>query len=228
MSTQSKKKKSVSQNGAPSTGAAEALKLLDQVIAALALPQPQSLTAKQRKAATRSRKGMEKVIPTLATLSTEHGVSVPKQPTSQMTSNLALVTQLEAVAQKMTGALALVGNSVDVARSSSWTTATTLYGMLQKVAHRDPQLKSQLAPVQEFFAYRTAAAKEAHPKQKGKKEALAKEKEAAAETAAPEAATNAPPPPAAAVSETPSASSVSASTNASPAPAPSNVVVSHP
>jgi hypothetical protein len=199
-----------------------ALALLDQAIAALALPQPQVLTVKQRKAATRSRKGMEKVIPTLANLSSEHGVSVPKQPTSDMTSNLALVTQLESVQQKLTGALTLVGNTVDSARSSSWTTATTLYGMLQKVAHRDSQLKSQLAPVKEFFAYRTPEARSNHPKQKGKKAALAAEKDAAANATAETSVAGAPAPP-----QAPSPGSVTASTPASPVPATSNVVPPH-
>jgi hypothetical protein len=217
-------KKSETETAASSTGAAEALKLLDQVIAALALP-TQTLTTKQRKAATRSRKGMERVIPTLATLSTEHGVSVPKQPTSTMTSSLELVTQLEAVQQKLTGILTNVGNNVDASRSTSWNTATTLYGMLQKVAHRDPQLKSQLAPVKEFFAYRTPAAKNAHPKQKGKKEALVKEKEAAAQAAAEGSAVSAPTAPVA----TPSVSSVPASPLASAqvAPAVASVAVPH-
>jgi hypothetical protein len=217
-------KKSETETAASSTGAAEALKLLDQVVAALALP-AQTLTAKQRKAATRSRKGMERVIPTLATLSAEHGVSVPKQPTSIMTSNLELVTQLEAVQQKLTGILANVGNNVDASRSTSWNTATTLYGMLQKVAHRDPQLKSQLAPVQEFFAYRTPAAKNAHPKQKGKKVALAKEKQAAAQPAAEGSATSAPTAPV----TTPSVSSAPASPTASAqvAPVTASVAVPH-
>jgi peptidoglycan hydrolase CwlO-like protein len=203
---------------------AKALELLDQVVAALALPTPPSLTTKQRKAATRSRKGMERVIPTLANLSKEHGVSVPKQSTSQMTSQLALVSELEPVQQKLVGILTLVGNTLDDARSSSWTTGTTLYGMLRKVAYRDPQLGSQLAPVKEFFAYRTAAAQEAHPKQKSKKQALANEKAATAkaETAA-SPATPAPAP------EPPSASSApAASTNASaPAPASPSVVTPH-
>jgi hypothetical protein len=210
MSTHSHTKKSETEPTASSTGAAEAVKLMDQVIAALALPPVQGLSTKQKKAATRSRKGMEKVVPTLANLSNEHGVSVPKQSTSQMSSNLELVAQLEAVQQKMVGALALVGNAADVARSSSWTTASTLYGMLQKVAYRDPQLKSQLAPVKEFFAYRTAAAKKAHPKQKGKKEALAKENETTAQAAAegsPANVTSAPAVP-------PSASSAAASPTA--------------
>ena len=220
MSTHSKK--TVSQPATSNMDVTGALALLDEAIAKLALPEPQVLTTKQRKAATRSRKGMEKVVPTLATLSTQHEVSVPKQPTSDMTSNLALVTQLETVQQKLTGALTLVGNTVDGARSSSWTTATTLYGMLQKVAHRDSQLKSQLAPVKEFFAYRTAAAKAAHPKQKGKKAALAAEKEAAANATAESSVTGAPAP-----SPAPSVSSVTASTPASPVPAASNVVPPH-
>ncbi len=216
-------KKTVSKPATSSMDVTGALALLDQAIAALALPAPTVLTAKQRKAVTRSRKGMEKVIPTLANLSNEHGVTVPKQPTSDMTSNLALVTQLESVQQKLTGALTLVGNTADAARSSSWTTATTLYGMLQKVAHRDVQLKSQLAPVKAFFGYRTPGAKKAHPKQKSKKAALAAEKEAAAKATAESSVTAPPAPPPA----TPSPASASASTPASPAPAASNVVAPH-
>ena len=165
----------------------------------------------------------------ILTLSTEHGVSVPKQSTSQMTSNLALASQLEAVQQKMVGILALVGNTADVARSGSWSTATTLYGMLQKVAHRDPQLKSQLAPVKEFFGYRTAAAKDAHPKQKGKKEALANGKKAAAQATveSPDESVTTEPAAASVVTATPSTGSVSASTNVGNVPAASNVAVPH-
>jgi hypothetical protein len=172
-----------------------ALELLDKAIAALALSS-QVLTTKQRKAATRSRKGMERVIPTLATLSTEHGVSVPKQPTSQMTSSIEMVTELDPVKQKLVSALALVQDNMDTAGSASWNTASTLYGMLQKVAYRDSQLKSQLAPVKEFFAYRTPAAKKAHPKQKGKKEQLAAEKLASAQAAGGVSVTAAPTAPA--------------------------------
>jgi hypothetical protein len=190
------------------------LELLDKVTAALALP-TQTLTAKQRKAATRTRKGMEKVIPTLATLSTEHGVSVPKQPTSQMTSNLELSKQLDPVQSKLTALLTLVQDTMDSAGSSSFNTASTLYGMLQKVAHRDSQLKSQLAPVKEFFAYRTPAAKKAHPKQRGKKAALAAEKLAAAQATA-----------GASVSATPTTPPAATASTSAPV-APSNVVTPH-
>jgi hypothetical protein len=190
------------------------LELLDKVTAALALP-TQTLTAKQRKAATRTRKGMEKVIPTLATLSTEHGVSVPKQPTSQMTSNLELSKQLDPVQSKLTALLTLVQDTMDSAGSSSFNTASTLYGMLQKVAHRDSQLKSQLAPVKEFFAYRTPAAKKAHPKQRGKKAALAAEKLAAAQATA-----------GASVSATPTTPPAATASTSAPV-APSNVVTTH-
>jgi hypothetical protein len=215
-------KKATPQTGESSTDVAGALELLDQVIAKLALP-TQVLTAKQRKAATRSRKGMEKVIKTLANLSDEHGVTVPKQPTSQMTSNIALASQLDPVKQKLVSALTLVQDNMDDAGSSSWNTATTLYGMLQKVAHRDSQLKSQLAPVKEFFAFRTPAAKKANPKQKGKKAALAAEKQAAEQRAAGSSVPATPE--AASTANAPSDGSASASTTA-PAAA-SNVVAPH-
>ncbi len=212
-------KKSESHDAASTVDSATVVEQLDKVIATLGLT-TQVLTTKQRKAATRSRKGMEKVIATLASLSTEHGVSVPKQPTSQMTSGLALATQLDPIKQKLVSALALVESNIDSSASNSWTTATTLYGMLQKVAHRDVQLKSQLAPVKEFFGYRTPAAKKAHPKQKGKKAALAAENLATAQAATGDSAAAAPTAPAA-----PSPASATASTSAPSAP--SNVAVPH-
>jgi hypothetical protein len=195
----------------------EALTLIAQVTTLLALTS-QNLTAKQRKAATRSRKGMEKVIPTIANLSAEHGVSVPKQSTSAMTSNLALVTQLETVQTKLTGLLTLVSDNIDVARSGAWNTGTTLYGMLAKAAHRDSQLKSQLAPVQEYFAYRTKVAKKDHPKQPSKKAALKAEKEAAVASGSADGTESSTPAPVAAAP--------SASTNGAPA-LPSNVATAH-
>ena len=173
-------KKAETETAASPTDTAEALKLLEQVVAALALP-AQVLTTKQRKAAARSRKGMERIVPALATLSVQHGVSVPKQPTSQMTSNLDLVNQLETVSTQLKSLTATVGENLVAARSASWTTATTLYGMLQKPAKRDAQLALQLAPVKAYFAYRTPAAKKEHPKQAGKKAALAAEKETGAQ-----------------------------------------------
>jgi hypothetical protein len=159
---------------------------------------------------------MEKVITTLSDLSNEHGIVYPKQPASVMTSNLALVTQLESVKNKLVSALTLVQDNIDGVRSDTWSGSMTLYGMLQKVAHRDSQLRSQLAPVKEFFAYRTPAAKKAHPKQKSKKAALAAEKEAAAKAAAESSAATG--------SQAPAAGT--ASTNPGSAPA-SNVVTPH-
>jgi hypothetical protein len=218
MTTHTVHSKKSDSSAASTPDTATALTLLDQVIAALALP-AQTLTVKQRKAAARSRKGMERVVPTLANLSNEHGVSVPKQSTSQMTSNLDLVNQLEAVQTKLTSITATVGENVDFARSSSWVTATTLYGMLQKPALRDAQLKSQLAPVKEFFAYRTPAAKKAHPKQKSKKAALAAEKQAAAQATSDSSAQATPTSP-----STPSSGSAPTSAGT---PAPSNGATTH-
>src|SRR5215469_4679825 len=98
MSSSTHPKKQAASQPVPGMDTAAALALLDQVNAALALT-AQTLTAKQMKLATRSRKGMEKVVPTLANLSAEHGVVVPKQPTAQMTAQLDLVNQLEPVQQ---------------------------------------------------------------------------------------------------------------------------------
>jgi hypothetical protein len=179
----------------PTVDTNEVMKLLDQVLSALALGS-RTLTTKQKRAATHYRRGMEKVIPTLAHLSDEHGVVVPKQPTSQMLAGLALVAQLEPVKTRLVSMLSLVQDNMDEAASGSWNTGTTLYGMLKKASHRDPQLTAQLAPVKEYFAYRTPAAKKAHPKQKSKKAALKAEKGSSGAAAGSVAnGSSAPPPP---------------------------------
>jgi hypothetical protein len=213
-------KKTDSNEAGANVDTTAALEHLDKAITALGLT-TQNLTTKQRKAATRSRKRMEKVIPALALLSDQHAIAVPKEPTSGMTSGLALINQLEPVKQKLVYALSLVQDNQDVAGSASWNTASTLYGMLGKVAHRDSQLKSQLAPVKDFFGYRTKDSKKSHPKQKSKKLALKAEKEAAANAAA-----TGPAPEPATTTAAPSAASAAASTTASNGASPS-VVVSH-
>jgi poly-gamma-glutamate capsule biosynthesis protein CapA/YwtB (metallophosphatase superfamily) len=182
---------------------AQAEKLLDEMVAALALPPASPLTAKQQRQITKARKGMERVIPKLASLSVTHGVSVPKQSTSDMTSNLELANQLEPIQQKLMRALTLVGNHIGNARGASWGTATTLYGMLKKAAHRDPEIRTDVAPLQEFFAYRHSSVKKNASKQTGNKAAL----KAAQQTAAQAEATPT-------VQETPAAPAATASTDA--------------
>jgi hypothetical protein len=123
-------KKAETETAASPTDTVEALKLLEQVVAALALP-AQVLTTKQRKAAARSRKGMERIVPALATLSVQHGVSVPKQPTSQMTSNLDLVNQLETVNTQLKSLTATVGENLVAARRAVGVAARSGEGLLR-------------------------------------------------------------------------------------------------
>ena len=156
------------------TNAVEALK---QLATDLGLPKPAPLTANQRRQVTRSRKGAEMVIPTLATLAKEYGVTLPQQSTEEMLSNAELAAQLDPLLKQLVSFLATVTENQANAKSASWSTATTLYSVLKRMSHRSVELGKQIAPVAEFFAYRHPSVRADHPKQKSKKAALAAKKQ---------------------------------------------------
>jgi hypothetical protein len=195
MSTNTKKKVT---KVATTDRVATALGHIQAAVAAMALTTPK-LTKRQKQIAAKARKGSEKVIPTISLLANQLGVNLPLQPTSTMTAQVALAHELEPLQKALQAFLASVEGNTFQANSGSWETATTLYGILKKVAKADPEVRTQLAPVQEFFAYRTPTARAANPKGKKAKAARALQKEQGAAEAA-------------ASTQQPGASSVSGST----------------
>jgi hypothetical protein len=171
------------------TRVANAVTVLQQLVVDLGLPEPKPLTANQRKQVTRSRKGSEKVIPTLATLAGKYGIEIAQQPTAAMSSAAELAAQLDPLQKQLVALTTLVSENASNAASDSWSTATTLYSVLKRISKRDVKLQKQLAPAAEFFAYRHPLVREKHPKQKGKKAALAAEKQQAKLAADPQGST---------------------------------------
>jgi hypothetical protein len=110
------------------------------------------------------KKGGEPVVQALASLSSTYGVEVPSRPTADMTASLELATQLEPARAAIGLLSSVVDGAYSASRSSSWTTATSLYSMLKKGGQREPKLAAAIAPLQEYFAYRHPLVAEQHPK----------------------------------------------------------------
>jgi hypothetical protein len=136
-----------------------AIALVNQAMVMLALVAP-PLSPAQVKAATKFRKGGEAQIPALAEMSGVYGVEVPSRPTADMEVNVATAQTLAPLVTLITRFLTLVESASFQVRSEAWATASTLYQMLRKASVRQPALKADLAPLEEFFSYRHPLVKE--------------------------------------------------------------------
>jgi len=162
------KKKKVTKVAA-SDRVATALGHIQAAVAAMALTTPK-VTTRQKQLAAKARKGSEKVIPTITLLASQLGVNLPLQPTSVMSAQVALANELQPLQKSLQAFLATVEGNTFEANSNSWETATALYSILKRIAKSDPETRVQLAPVEEFFAYRHPLVRE---EQKAKKAAKA-------------------------------------------------------
>ena len=140
-----------------------AIALVNQAIAMVAIASS-PLSPAQVKARTKFRKGGEEQIPVLVQISAEYGVEVPSRPTSDMEANLAQAQALVPLVTVVARFLTLLESVSFEVRSEAWATATTLYQMLRKAAVRQPALKADLAPLEQFFAYRHPLVVETAPK----------------------------------------------------------------
>jgi hypothetical protein len=149
-----------------------AIALVKQAMVMLAIA-ASPLSGKQVMGSTKFRKGGEAQIPALAEMSGTYGVEVPSRPTADMEANLAQAEALAPLLVLVARFLTILESATFEGRSEAWATATTLYTMLKKASVREPALKEELAPLQEFFSYRHPLVKETAPQTQAKN--LAKE-----------------------------------------------------
>jgi hypothetical protein len=145
--------------------------------------------------ATKLRKGGEKVIPTIAALSNQFGLTIQSHPTDAMVAKMNQANNLAALHKKLVAATKQVGDSIFQAQSESWASAAVHYATLRHLAVKDGDVEKTLAPVKQFFSRRSSAVvkaeKAARAAAKGSKAAQAASTPAtetvtpAKETAAP-------------------------------------------
>jgi hypothetical protein len=172
----------------PSAVGASEVKSLLASLTAIAGP-PLALTGKQRQRAVRLRKGGEKVIPTITTLSDQYGLTVPSFPTSAIKANVAQASNLVAVHKQLVIATKQVADAIFKADSQSWEGATVHYSVLKRLAKTNGDIAAALAPVSEFFAKKTPAVVKADEEKRGHRKGVKEPKgtETAATTEAPSA-----------------------------------------
>ncbi len=184
--------------------------LLDEFDATF--PPTDPLTAKDKKRTAKARKGSERYIPQLVALARQHGVSLAAVPLDGISSSSAEAAQLVPLQKQLQRLNARLSTRMFAMQSDAWGGATKLYAVLKRLSKDDGELAKGLAPVEQYFNHRGAAAKAKHPKAKNGKDALAEQKAGAAEAATPVTAApvvEAPP----TVSESPTAASGAAAVN---------------
>jgi hypothetical protein len=128
---------------------------------------PPALTQTDVRRSAKLRKGGEGVIPTLAALSDQSGLVVPSSPTSSMVQKLNQAQALIPLHKLMLVTAKQIGDVIFLAESQSWAAASLHYAMLRRLAKKDGSLTKALAPVAQFFAARSTAAKEAAKAKRG-------------------------------------------------------------
>jgi hypothetical protein len=150
---------------------------------------PPALTAADMKRATKLRKGGETVIPTVAALSNQFGLTISSHPADTMVAKLKKAQSLIPLHKKLVTATKQVGDSIFQAQSESWASAAVHYATLSRIAKSDGDVAKTLAPVKQFFAHRAPAVVEAEDAKrggkKGSKAAKAAKEAKAAATGAP-------------------------------------------
>jgi hypothetical protein len=177
--------------------------LLDEFDATF--PSTEPLTAKDKKRTAKARKGSERYIPQLVALAQQHGVSLAAVPLDGISSASTEAAQLVPLQKQMQRLNTRLSTRVFAMQSNAWSGATKLYAVLKRLSKDDGELATGLAPVEQYFNHRSAAAKAKRPKTQKGKEALAEQKAEAVETtpAVNAAPVSDSPPPTAAASPAP-------------------------
>lgn len=166
-----------------------------KAIADVIAPYAVTLTTAQRKAASRFRKGGDKVIPQLVRVAAKAGISGTAFDLDTMQTQLALANQLLPLLTTVKTLTDTVNDTVLSAHGDAWHSATTLHGVLKRLTTRNLDLRRDMQVISSAFTIRKrTAATPAGP---------AKDAKAAANVKASEPEPEATPKVASAEAETP-------------------------
>jgi hypothetical protein len=191
---------------------------------------PPALTATDVRRSNKLRKGGETVIPTIAALADQFGLTSRVHPTDKMLAKAKTAQSLIPLHRKLVALTKQVSDTMFQANSESWDSATTHYATLSRMARTDGDVAKTLAPVTKFFASKSPAVVQAEDAKRGGRKG-SKAAQAAnasvANTAAGSHGDVSVSPGAAAVTDAPSNASAAASPATTTAPAVSLVPLNH-
>jgi hypothetical protein len=135
------------------------------------------LSGKDRMRKTKFAKGAETIIPTIAALADQAGLTLSEFSKDRMLAQLKFAEDLIPLQKQLLVALKKIDDTIFLEHSESWKSATIYYSSLRRLAKGDGDVAEGLAPVMRFFAKhgRRGAAAGKSKGSKKKKETKTKE-----------------------------------------------------
>jgi hypothetical protein len=128
----------------------ECLALVKQAKSTLGTTSP-ALTKQQKRRTPKPRTGSADVLQTIARLTTEQGIVLPKHPVGTMLQNLQTVQTLAPLKAAILALQKVVDDVSLAADGASWNSGTAMYTVLRRVQGDDGDLEAALAPLASFF-----------------------------------------------------------------------------
>jgi hypothetical protein len=113
-----------------------------------------TITAAQKRRATKMRKGGEPIAASIAALAQQHQIESPSLQVAPMTAALGKAAALQPLVTSIAAFAQRLDNIVFAAQSGAWLIALQLYAVLRRQAATDGALHAALTPVTEFMSYR--------------------------------------------------------------------------
>lgn len=118
-----------------------------------------ALTSTEKRHALKMRKGGEKIVPQIGNLVQQQQLESAALPVAQMNALLGKAQALQPLSTRVAAFAKHVDDVIFLAESQSFEMAVQYYALLQRRAVTDAELKTALAPIAAFFAYRHKTAK---------------------------------------------------------------------
>jgi hypothetical protein len=152
----------INDTDSPALTAADIEACLEQIdaIGQKLAPYVSSLTPNQRRSTLKARKEVDRVVPLLARLGKRFGLSTTQIDTAEMEQQLAVANLALPLLARVTSLRDMLADTVLASHGNAWETASTLYGILSRLARRNPALSAELAVVQSAFRNKKRAAAE--------------------------------------------------------------------
>jgi hypothetical protein len=136
--------------------------LLDELDTALG-PQPPAITPKEKRHASKPRKGAEKIIRQLAPIAKHHNADSAAVSSDAMMARLGEAAALQPLQLRLADSLKRVDDEVFIARGEAWEMGLQLYATLKRRAKSDGEVATAIEEVRKSFAYRHPLVNEGHP-----------------------------------------------------------------
>ncbi len=134
-------------------------KFLDEHEASIASTAP-ALTSLDKQRRGKLRLGGEKAVPIVAALVKKYGLESPSLQAETMTANMATAQSLVPVQKRLETLNKRMEDEIFNAHSAGWAATSDGYAQLTRMAKKNGEIATAIAPVQQYFARRSKSTTE--------------------------------------------------------------------